>query len=84
MKGGVWQRSARDPQCWVSFPSRLASRQRRPNDQKVLRSAARNYQRYSALACEVSSRGDMVAIENFYQHAEHYSRVMRTASGRDE
>jgi hypothetical protein len=50
----------------------------------VFRSAARNYQRYSALAREASSRGDMVAMKNFYQHAEHYFRVMTTASGSDE
>jgi hypothetical protein len=50
----------------------------------VFASAERNYQRYSALAREASSREDMVAMENFYQHAEHYFRVMRRASGSDE
>jgi hypothetical protein len=50
----------------------------------VFRSVERNYQRYSALAREASSRGDMVAMENFYQHAEHYFKVMKAANGCDE
>jgi hypothetical protein len=46
----------------------------------VFASAEQKYARYSALALEAYSRGDMVAMENFYQHAEHYFRVMRAAS----
>jgi hypothetical protein len=30
-----------------------------------------------ALAREASAHGDTVAAENWYQHAEHYFRVMR-------
>jgi hypothetical protein len=40
-------------------------------------SAERKYARYSARAHEAFSRGDKVAMENLYQHAEHYFRVMR-------
>jgi len=36
-----------------------------------------NYERYSAMAREAASRGDVIGAENFYQHAEHYLRVMR-------
>jgi Domain of unknown function (DUF4167) len=50
----------------------------------VFVSAEQKYARYSALAREACSRGDMVAMENFYQHAEHYFRVMRAAGERDE
>ena len=39
--------------------------------------ARRNYDRYIALAKEASSRGDTIEMENCYQHAEHYFRVMR-------
>jgi Domain of unknown function (DUF4167) len=39
--------------------------------------ARRNYDRYIALAKEASSSGDMIEMENCYQHAEHYFRVMR-------
>jgi hypothetical protein len=39
--------------------------------------AHRNYERYVALAREAASNGDAVEAENFYQHAEHYFRVMK-------
>jgi len=39
--------------------------------------AHRNYERYVALAREAMSNGDTVEAEDFYQHAEHYFRVMR-------
>jgi hypothetical protein len=37
----------------------------------------RNYDRYIALAKDAASRGDRIEMENCYQHAEHYFRVMR-------
>jgi hypothetical protein len=40
-------------------------------------SAQRNYERYLALARDATLNGDIVEAENFYQHAEHYFRVMR-------
>jgi len=39
-------------------------------------------EKYLALAREASSAGDRVAAEGYFQHAEHYYRVM-TANGRD-
>jgi hypothetical protein len=39
--------------------------------------AQRNYERYLALAREAALNGDKVEMENYYQHAEHYFRVMR-------
>ena len=39
--------------------------------------ASRNYERYLALAREATSHGDIIEAENFYQHAEHYFRLMR-------
>jgi Domain of unknown function (DUF4167) len=39
--------------------------------------AHRNYERYLALARGATLNGDTVEAENFYQHAEHYFRVMR-------
>jgi hypothetical protein len=38
--------------------------------------AHRNYVRYLPLAREAASTGDRVEMENCYQHADHYSRVM--------
>jgi hypothetical protein len=39
--------------------------------------AHQKYERYLALAREAMSNGDRIEAENFYQHAEHYFRVMR-------
>lgn len=39
--------------------------------------AQRNYERYLALAREAALSGDTVEMENCYQHAEHYFRVMK-------
>lgn len=33
-------------------------------------------ERYLAMARDASSQGDRVAAENYYQHAEHYFRVI--------
>jgi Domain of unknown function (DUF4167) len=40
------------------------------------RSAQRSYERYLALAQEEARSGNVVAAENYYQHAEHYFRVI--------
>ena len=42
----------------------------------VLASAQRNYERYLVLAQEETRSGNVVAAENYYQHAEHYYRSM--------
>jgi hypothetical protein len=34
------------------------------------------FERYVALAREAASSGDRIAAENYYQHAEHYFRIM--------
>jgi hypothetical protein len=39
-------------------------------------SAQRSYERYLALAQEEARSGNIVAAENYYQHAEHYYRSM--------
>ena len=39
--------------------------------------AKQKYERYLALGREAQRTGDDVEMENFYQHAEHYFRVMR-------
>ncbi len=36
-----------------------------------------NYERYIALARESVQVGDAVQTENWYQHADHYLRMMR-------
>ena len=38
--------------------------------------AQRSYERYLALAQEEARSGNVVGAENYYQHAEHYFRMM--------
>ena len=43
---------------------------------KIRGNAYQVFERYVALAREAAGSGDRIAAENFYQHAEHYFRVM--------
>jgi hypothetical protein len=45
---------------------------------KSFQNAQRNYERYLALARAEAQIGNMVGAENYYQHAEHYFRSMRS------
>src|SRR5260370_38546091 len=47
---------------------------------KIRGSPHQIFERYIALAREASTSGDRVAAENFYQHAEHYFRIMNAAN----
>jgi hypothetical protein len=38
--------------------------------------AQRSYERFLALAQEEARSGNVVGAENYYQHAEHYFRLM--------
>ena len=46
--------------------------------------ARQHYERYLARARAAQQAGDQVEMENCYQHAEHYFRVMQAAGGSDE
>ena len=35
------------------------------------------FDRYTALALAAAAAGDVIEAENYYQHAEHYYRVMK-------
>jgi Domain of unknown function (DUF4167) len=59
------------------FRQRPGPGQSRPNGTGSGNSAQRNYERYLALAREAALSGDNVEMENCYQHAEHYFRVMK-------
>ena len=39
------------------------------------------YDKYLSLARDASSAGDRVKAENYFQHAEHYFRLIRAAQG---
>ena len=49
---------------------------------KLRGSANQIWDKYLALARDASSAGDRIAAENYYQHAEHYYRLM-TANGQN-
>ena len=57
--------------------------QRSGGNGTVVRGSARQImEKYLALAREASTSGDRIVAEGFFQHAEHYFRVM-TADGRN-
>lgn len=43
---------------------------------KIWGNAYQVFERYVALAREATVAGDRIAAENFFQHAEHYYRIM--------
>jgi hypothetical protein len=51
--------------------------QRRQMPRRTSANAQQHYERYLARAREAQVAGDVVEMENCYQHAEHYFRVMR-------
>jgi hypothetical protein len=53
------------------------ARRSTPNQVNTFYEAKRGYARYLALAQAASLAGDPIETENFYQHAEHYFRLMR-------
>jgi Domain of unknown function (DUF4167) len=68
------QRNGRGNFSSKSNRSTSNSPQRRPGKNM---NAEANYEKYVALARESARMGDPVETENYYQHAEHYFRVMK-------
>ena len=52
-------------------------------DLKVRGTAQQVVDKYQALAREAATAGDPVRAENYYQHAEHYYRVLSANGGSD-
>ena len=74
-------RNANKPRRRWSHPSPPNQRNNprtgsRPNDHTSA-NALKSHQSYLALAREATSRGDTIAAENFYQHAEHFLRLLK-------
>jgi hypothetical protein len=63
-------------------PSANRSKRWTPNvarpDWRNTQDAQNNYERYLTLAQAQAQSGDRIAAENYYQHAEHYFRSMRS------
>lgn len=47
------------------------------NPRQAIANARNNHERYTTLAKDAARRGEIIEAENFYQHAEHYFRIMR-------
>jgi Domain of unknown function (DUF4167) len=54
---------------------------RRAQQRTVPTTRKKNYERYLAMAQAEVQAGDRVAAENYYQHAEHYFRLMSSDGG---
>lgn len=47
---------------------------------RVRGNAYQVHEKYLTLARDASSSGDRIAAENYYQHAEHYYRIMNVST----
>ena len=68
-------RQSRPIESFGARPRRSELNAGRDNS-KGSQNAQRSYERYLALAQAEVLAGDIVAAENYYQHAEHYFRSM--------
>jgi hypothetical protein len=67
------------------IPSRNQTYDSNGPDIRIRGNAHQVLERYLAMARDASSQGDRISAENFYQHAEHYFRVINNqnqANGR--
>ena len=53
-------------------------------DVKIKGSAAHIAEKYMALARDALSSGNPVTAENYFQHAEHYNRIIQAAQAKQE
>jgi hypothetical protein len=63
----------------ATMPRRTRSRKKQASGDRFPRqpqNARRNYERYLELARAAAVSGDLIAAENYLQHAEHYLRSM--------
>jgi hypothetical protein len=61
-------------------PKRWPSNAARP-ESKSSQNARRNYERYLVLAQAEAQAGNLTGAENYYQHAEHFFRMMSSGAG---
>jgi Domain of unknown function (DUF4167) len=58
------------------MPHRIQTFESNGSDVKIRGNAYQVFERYVALAREAAASDDRIAAENFFQHAEHYFRIM--------
>jgi len=68
-------RYSRPPASNANRSKRWSSNSSRPASTNS-HNAQRNYERYLALAQSEAQSGNSIGAENYYQHAEHYFRMM--------
>jgi hypothetical protein len=73
-------RQSRPGGSFAARPKRWTSSAARPQSNGH-QAAQRSYERYLALAQEEARSGNVVGAENYYQHAEHYFRLMSRDRG---
>jgi hypothetical protein len=61
----------------ASEPNQAPSGGRNGSRDDTSAKAQKNYESYVALARDAAARGDTIEVENCYQHAEHFLRVMK-------
>ena len=71
---GSRQRLSNHPGSGLRSSSAFAQRRRGGNNGEA--AAKRQYERYLALAQAALLSGDAIEAQNFFQHAEHFYRVM--------
>lgn len=63
---------------WPAAEQRRApSGARNRNNDDTSARAQKSYENYMSLAHDARARGDAVEMENCYQHAEHFLRLMK-------
>ena len=70
-------RHSRPPAHYAGRSMRWSSR----SDPQSSHNAQRNYERYLALAQAEAQNGNAIGAENYYQHAEHYFRMVSLDKG---
>jgi Domain of unknown function (DUF4167) len=73
-------RYSRPPAPYADRSKRWSSNSSRPEPQSS-QNAQRNYERYLTLAQTEAQSGNAIGAENYYQHAEHYFRMMSLDKG---
>ena len=68
-------RYSRPPAPYADRSKRWSWNSSRP-EPKNSHNAQRNYERYLTLAQAEAQSGNAIGAENYYQHAEHYFRMM--------
>jgi hypothetical protein len=58
------------------IPHRIQTFESNGPNVKIRGNAYQVFERYVALAREATASGDRIAAEDFFQHAEHYFRIM--------